>query len=307
MTPAPMTDSAASNSEPGISVGFLHPGDMGAALARVVRSNGHRVCWVAEGRSVATRQRARASGLEDLGSLEQLCRECSVIISICPPHGALDVARRVAEQAFSGTFIDANAVAPERVRQMAELLLDAREVVDVAVIGPPPSSRSRTHLFLSGTAAERVGRYFLCEGLNVSILGPEIGSASALKMCDSAVNKGLRALLVATLAVADKLNVGSALEELLKNREETAGYMRNRENNNRRAISKSWRFTGEMDAISDTFREMNVPGDFHRGAGEVYRRLSELQYCADTVTMEEMMRVVRQDGSVRAETDNVDD
>lgn len=307
MTHASIPASSTSARPEGNAVGILHPGEMGAALARVLLSNGNRVCWVGTGRSKETRERAKSSGLEEMGSIEQLCEECPVILSICPPHAALDVARRIAEQMFTGTFVDANAISPVQVRQIENLFVGAAHFVDAAVIGPPPSSSSMTRLFVSGERAESMVHCFSGEGLNVSMLGSETGAASAVKMCDSAVTKGLRALLVATLAAADRLNVSGALEEILRSREATAGYMRNREHTDRRLIEKSWRFVGEMDAISETFRELNLPDDFHRGAGEIYRRLSDLSSYADTVTAEEMMRAVRQDANDITTTGSGDD
>ena len=92
------------------TIGLLHPGEMGAAVGGVLRDRGQRVVWASEGRSAETRKRAEEAGLEDAGSVEELVRRSEVILSVCPPHAALEVAASVA--GFEGVFVDANAIAP---------------------------------------------------------------------------------------------------------------------------------------------------------------------------------------------------
>lgn len=101
-----------------MTVGLLHPGEMGAAVGVPMMAGGERVLWASEGRSPATRARAREIGLEDAGTLAALVRASRVIVSVVPPHGALDLARAVATLGFDGIYVDANAVAPETAREM---------------------------------------------------------------------------------------------------------------------------------------------------------------------------------------------
>jgi len=51
------------------TVGLLHPGEMGAVVGECLRAGGARVVWPSAGRSQASRQRATAADLEDLGTL----------------------------------------------------------------------------------------------------------------------------------------------------------------------------------------------------------------------------------------------
>src|SRR4051794_41943091 len=91
-------------------VGVLHPGEMGAALAARLCERGHDVAWAGEGRSGATRARADPAGLRDAGALDALLARCDVVVSVCPPHAALGVARAVA--GYDGVVVGANAGAP---------------------------------------------------------------------------------------------------------------------------------------------------------------------------------------------------
>ncbi len=63
----------------GLTIGLLHPGQMGSAVGAAA-STGHRVLWISEGRSAATAARASADGLEDVVSLARLV-EAEVILS----------------------------------------------------------------------------------------------------------------------------------------------------------------------------------------------------------------------------------
>src|SRR5207245_1283970 len=53
------------------TVAVLHPGEMGAAMGACLAARGLRVVWASDGRGAATRSRAGAAGIEDLGSLER--------------------------------------------------------------------------------------------------------------------------------------------------------------------------------------------------------------------------------------------
>jgi 3-hydroxyisobutyrate dehydrogenase-like beta-hydroxyacid dehydrogenase len=76
-------------------------------------------------------------------------------VSICPPHAAEAVAAAVADAGFRGTFVDANAIAPERVVGIGRRLAGAGiEVVDGGVIGGPAWTPG-TRLVLSGGGPRR--------------------------------------------------------------------------------------------------------------------------------------------------------
>src|SRR3954467_5955293 len=118
-------------------VGVLHPGEMGAALAARLCERGHDVAWAGEGRSGATRAGAGAAGLDDAGALDALLARCDVVVSVCPPHAALDVARAIA--GYGVVFVDASAVARATAAAIGRLVEDGgARFVDGGIVGPPP-------------------------------------------------------------------------------------------------------------------------------------------------------------------------
>src|SRR5262245_42979592 len=97
----------------GIIVTLLHPGEMGSAVGATLVASGARTSWVSAGRSAASHDRAEELGLHELATLDDAVRQSRVIVSVVPPHGALDTARSVAAAGFRGIYVDANAVAPD--------------------------------------------------------------------------------------------------------------------------------------------------------------------------------------------------
>src|SRR4051794_39412152 len=139
-----------------MTVGLLHPGEMGSAVGATLAAHGETVLWASAGRSPATAERARSAGLEDAGSIEELCRRSNVIVSVCPPHAAVEVAGSA--KSFAGIYVDANAVAPATAQSIERLVA---RCVDGGIIGPPPIEQGTTRLYLSGREADRVADLFV--------------------------------------------------------------------------------------------------------------------------------------------------
>lgn len=258
-----------------ITIGVLHPGNMGAAVAASAVASGNHVVWVSEDRSDASIARAERAGLEDVHWLNGLVNQSDVILSICPPHAATEVAEEVRNLGYEGVYVDANAVSPDTVRAIASVVegVGAR-FVDGGIIGGPPWEPGVARLFLSGPEAGRVARHLQKGPLEVIVLDAPIGAASALKMAYAAWTKGTSALLANIEALAIREGVLDALEQ------EWAG---GRERLNERAAglggaaAKAWRWVGEMEEIASTFEAAGLPGGFHHAAAEVYRRLEQFK------------------------------
>ena len=85
-----------------MDIGIVHPGSMGAAVAHVAAANGHRVSRVSRGRSDATRM--RAEGLADRDSVAALACTCDMVLSVVPPHGALQMASDLMACEFNDVY-----------------------------------------------------------------------------------------------------------------------------------------------------------------------------------------------------------
>ena len=239
-------------------VGLLHPGAMGAALGDALSSGGHEVLWASEGRSAETR--ARAGRFRDVEAIEALVAEADVLLSVCPPHAALDVASETS--GFHGLYVDANAISPGTASEVAAL---HERFVDGGIVGSPPHEPGTTRLYLSGEEAPSVAALFAG-----SVVGTRVvADASALKMTYAAWSKGTAALLLAIRDVARANGVWADLQaEWRESAPELPGRLEAAE---RSAAAKGWRWIGEMEEIADTFAASGAPEGFHRAAAEVYR------------------------------------
>lgn len=254
-------------------VGILHPGAMGARVAAQAATAGAALWWLPQGRSAASRDRAAAFGLRSAASIEELAGTCEVVLSVCPPAAALDVAGQVAAAGFRGVYVDANAVSPERMADITGVFEGtAVTVVDGGITGPPPRETGQTRLYLSGddTAVARVSALFAGTALTpVALTGP-VGRASALKLAFAAYNKISYAVAAQACALADGHGVLDDLLDLAQHllpdtplagtrRLATAG-------------PRAWRWEPEMREIARACRGVGVPSGFAEAAAETFGR-----------------------------------
>jgi 3-hydroxyisobutyrate dehydrogenase-like beta-hydroxyacid dehydrogenase len=201
----------------GLTVGVLYPGELGAALAGLLRRRGVRVVTTLQGRGAVTARRCDEAGVEVLGSLEEVARVAEVVLSLVPPGAAGEVAERycaVAGVAPEGAvYVDVNSVSPEVAREMAGRVEGCgRGFVDAAVNGLAKNVAAGGTLYLSGARAGEIAKVF--EGLmRVVVLGEEVGRASGMKMLLSGVSKGVCALFVELAVAAERQGMLAELSE----------------------------------------------------------------------------------------------
>jgi 3-hydroxyisobutyrate dehydrogenase-like beta-hydroxyacid dehydrogenase len=249
-------------------IGLLHPGQMGAAIGAELRGAGHEVLWAGDGRSAATAARARAAGLVDAGDPGAVASRAEVLLSVCPPHAALDLARAIGP--VPGTYVDCNAVAPATARDIAALA--GPRTVDGGIIGPPPGDGRTPTLALSGPCARDVAALFAGTRVRARVIGGQVGAASALKAAYAAWTKGSAALLLACGALARAEGVQ---DELLAEWERSQPQLPAlAERAAAGAHGKSWRWIGEMEELAAAFAAAGLPDGFHRAAAEVFERLA---------------------------------
>jgi 3-hydroxyisobutyrate dehydrogenase-like beta-hydroxyacid dehydrogenase len=252
-----------------MTTGFLHPGAMGASMAAVCA--GDRL-WAGDGRSAATRVRAEAAGLVDVGTIEVLASQVDVLVSICPPAAALDVADSVAVAEFDGLYVDANAVSPATARSVSERFA---RFVDGSVVGAPVREGGGTRLYVAGTEAASVAALWRGSPLDVVVIDGDAGAASALKVCYAAWTKGTAAFLLAIRALARAEGVEGPLLDAWSS--SNPDLIRRSEAAAAGNASKAWRFVGEMHENADAFAAHDLPDGFLRAAADVYERMSPLQ------------------------------
>jgi 3-hydroxyisobutyrate dehydrogenase-like beta-hydroxyacid dehydrogenase len=189
------------------SVGVLSPGEMGAAVATVLRTHGLRVVTCLEGRSARTRQRSEIARLEVVSTLAQLVRTVEAVLSIVPTMSAPAVGEEIA-QAITQTskpiaFIEANAISPMTSTAIEQTILRAGgRYIDGCIIGGARDVGRSTVFYLSGPDAEVTAAALRAGGVQAEVLGGRAGQASAFKMGYAGFTKGTTALLLELTLVA---------------------------------------------------------------------------------------------------------
>ena len=255
------------------TIALLNPGNMGATIGAAAATSGARVVWASHERSQATQERAKQAGLVDVVSLADAIRASDVVLSVCPPHAAVDVARSVAGNNFSGIYVDANAVSRATAERIGEVVTKAgASFVDGGIIGSPVKRAGTTRLYLSGARAPEVAGLFSASMLDARAIGEKPGAASALKIAYAAWTKCTDALVLAVRALAAREGVDKALLEEwaisqpeLERRSIQAAAV---------AAPKAWRYAGEMREIAATFEAAGLPTGFHNAAAEICERLA---------------------------------
>jgi 3-hydroxyisobutyrate dehydrogenase-like beta-hydroxyacid dehydrogenase len=258
------------------TVALLHPGNMGSTIGAAAACSGARVVWVSDQRGDATRRRAAAAGLSDARYLESALEQSDIVLSVCPPHAAVEVAEQVARKKFTGVYVDANAVSRATAERIGEIVArGGASFVDGGIIGSPVKQKGTTRLYLSGTRAVDVAKLFSKSMLDARAISPEPGAASALKVAYASWTKGTDAMLLAIRTYAAHEGVDDALldewrisQPQLEKRCDRAAAV---------ATPKAWRYVGEMEEIAEAFENAGLPGGFHIAAAEICQRLDDFK------------------------------
>jgi 3-hydroxyisobutyrate dehydrogenase-like beta-hydroxyacid dehydrogenase len=200
--------------------------------------------------------------------------EAEIVLSICPPEFAEDVAKQVAENGFTGLYVEANAISPQRCHRIADLLGTAgARVFDGGIIGPPPTDTRTARLYLAGDSedATRVAVLFADTSLEVVAIDGHFGTASALKMAYASFQKASRALAAVAHALAADHGVTEHLlaEAARSSRSQLAEpeYLPS-------VAARAWRWAPEMHEIADTLTAADLPPDLAHAAAAVLTRWS---------------------------------
>jgi 3-hydroxyisobutyrate dehydrogenase-like beta-hydroxyacid dehydrogenase len=241
---------------------------MGAAVGKCLTNGGHTVLWASEGRSAATADRAKAAGLDDAGTVASVARDAEMILSVCPPHAATDVAWAV--HGFRGLYVDANAISPGTAREVAQMITDSGgRYVDGGIIGRPPVKPGTTRLYLSGPDAGQVQAVFAGTDLDARIAGTTLTAASAVKMAYGAWTKGTAALILAIREFAREAGVEDTL--LAEWALSQASLEKRSDGSAQAATAKGWRWVAEMEEIAASMSAAGLPDGFHLAAAEIFR------------------------------------
>ena len=152
---------------------------------------------------------AKGAGVVAQGSMQALCEASDLVISAVTASNTLAVAREAAPFLRPGAvFLDLNSASPG-TKQEAAALVDATgaHYVEAGVMTSVPPYGIRVPMLLGGAKAEELAQVLNAWGMDAKAVSPDLGIASAIKMCRSVMIKGLEALVIESYATARKYGV----------------------------------------------------------------------------------------------------
>jgi 3-hydroxyisobutyrate dehydrogenase-like beta-hydroxyacid dehydrogenase len=245
-------------------ISFIGFGEAGQAIASGLRETGiERVAaWdilFPERAGTKLKQAAESLGVRVASSARDAVRETDMIISAVTAASSVDAARSVASDLIGNPYyLDINSVSPGRKQETAGLLGERARYVDVAVIAAIHPARHRTPLLLSGPHAEGISPLLHEMDMQFSVVGPEVGSAAAIKMIRSVMIKGMEALTLECFLAAARAGVLEEVTVSLKNNYPSLDWAKIADYNLERMASHGERRAAEMEESAATLRELGL-------------------------------------------------
>ncbi|HEX3012824.1 MAG TPA: DUF1932 domain-containing protein [Methanobacterium sp.] len=187
-----------------MKIGFLGFGEVASTLAAGLLTNGADISTCVEGRSLKTKKLAKETELDLCKSNRELAESSDILISAVTPFQAVKVAKFVGKYS-KGVYVDINNISPSTAKEALSYIENGK-TADASIIGGVRKNGLNVHILVSGPYAKQfaeLNRY----GMNINIVGNEIGQASAIKLLRSSFTKGISALLFETLYSAYKMGI----------------------------------------------------------------------------------------------------
>ena len=256
---------------------FIGFGEAGQALASGLRDAGVQglSAWdilfpVPAGE--ALRAAADRMGVRRGASAGDAVKDADLIVAAVTAVSSLDAAQ--AAKPFlrrDQYYLDINSVSPARKQLTGKLIDEAGRYVDMAVMAPVHPARHQTPSLLSGPHAASVEPILLALDMKVSVAGPTVGAAAAIKMVRSVMVKGFEALTLECFLAARRTGVEDEIIASLSKSYPGLDWPKLVEYNLERMANHGIRRAHEMEEVADTLHELGI--DPHMTAGTIRRQL----------------------------------
>jgi putative dehydrogenase len=257
------------------TVAIIAPGNMGAAVAKRLTEHKVTVLTSLASRSEASAKRAREAGMQ--GVEDRKLAEADFLMSIVPPGDALALAKRLSGVLTAANkkpiYVECNAVSPQTMNQIAEVIAAAGcAFVGAGIIGPPPKpGTTNTKFYAAGPSATEFAK-LNDYGLIVRLLDGPTTAASALKMSYAGITKGFTALGAAMMLAATRGGSAQALQaELAESQPALLGYLTRQVPG---MYQKAYRWVAELDEISSFVGKDYDENAMLEAAARFYERIA---------------------------------
>lgn len=193
-------------------IGFIGFGEAASAMAAGLAEEGVRGILAFDVmRSPQMEARAAAAGVEFVDSLADLALRSDLILSMVTAAVAERVARDAAPHLRPGAiYADLNSCSPQVKAEIGRLLAEQAPdacYASVAVMSAVPPLRHRVPMVADGPGAEPLRAALAPYGVRIDVISGPLGAAATLKMCRSAILKGMEALFLEALLAAQRAGI----------------------------------------------------------------------------------------------------
>jgi 3-hydroxyisobutyrate dehydrogenase-like beta-hydroxyacid dehydrogenase len=222
------------------------------------------------------RRHAEETGALPAGRMEELLSRVGVVISCVTGAMAASVAEEAAPFLRTGhLYADVNTAAPQVKEQVAGIVeKTGAAFVDAAMMGAIPTFLHRVPILASGGGAEHFQLAMQPYEMNIRVIGPKPGQASAIKMFRSIFMKGILSLFLEMLTAThrygvDEMVLGSIAESL-----DGVPFLETARLQMTKGVVNAERMAHEMEEVIATLEGMDLPAGMSRAAME------KLLWCA---------------------------
>jgi 3-hydroxyisobutyrate dehydrogenase-like beta-hydroxyacid dehydrogenase len=257
------------------NVGLVGYGEVGRILAEDLRKQDVKVtaCDIklrSDQAGGALRDHASAHGVALTASHADLATEADLIVSAVTASQAVPVAQACAPAVKQGAwFLDFNSASPG-AKQRAAASIDGNggRYVEGAVMTSIPPKRIKVPLLLGGGGAETLAPLLVELGFDARVASPELGVASAVKMCRSVVIKGMEAMVIEAFTTARAYGVEDAVLASLKETFPGIDWEKQGAYFFQRVIEHGRRRSEEVREVAETVREIGLTPWSAQGTAE---------------------------------------
>lgn len=245
-------------------IAFIGFGEAGQAIAAGLREGGvtRIAAWdilFPERDGERLKQAGEQIGVRLAASAADAVREADLVIAAVTAASSVAAAQSVKPHLAGAPFyLDVNSVSPGRKQETAALLGEAARYVDVAIMAPIHPKRHQTPMHLAGPHSEAVAPLLRELGMRLTMAGPTVGAAAAIKMIRGVIIKGIEALTEECFVAAARAGVVDEVAASLVNNYPTLDWKRIVDYNLERMASHGVRRAAEMAEVADTLRELGV-------------------------------------------------
>jgi 3-hydroxyisobutyrate dehydrogenase-like beta-hydroxyacid dehydrogenase len=207
-----------------LEIAFIGYGEVGQLFSRQlaakpgVRVTVYDILFDEPSRGPELKQRTLDDKVHAAGSTAEACAMAEIIISAVTADSAVTAARQAAPHLNSKqTYIDLNSVSPATKRNVSDQVQQGGAAfIEFAVMAPVGGVGIEVPILSGGEMAEPISARLNEIGMKITPVSPDIGTASATKLCRSIVIKGMEALMVDFTLASEAAGVMPAVLASLK-------------------------------------------------------------------------------------------